>query len=463
MKQKIYIISIEGAGTSALAVIYKKLGFVVAGSDNGDHFYRDIMKNNSIEVFDEYSAGNIDKSIDKIIYSTCVSESNPEFQEAKRRGIPMMSYPEALAELFNQKMGIAVCGTHGKTTTTAILASVFKELGLKPSALVGSKVKDWKGSSLAGSGDYFIIEADEYQNKLKNYNPWSVVLTSIDYDHPDFYPTFEDYKQAFIDFVKKIPRHGFLVYCNDDSDVVEVAKNAICQKISYGFSEGSMCKIENYDFQINNFQLNNSVGQSFEVFSKDKSLGKFKIALPGKHNALNATAVIAMCNKLNLNNLRVADALKTFQGTVRRFEYIGESKGAILIDDYAHHPEEIKTTLKTARNIFPQKNIVTIFHPHSFSRTEALLSEFSQSFDNSDEVIVLDIYGSARESSGNVSSQDLVRLINRYNPKKAQYVPTIEEATEILRNRIGENDLVISMGAGDVWRVTQGLKNKYKA
>lgn len=462
MKQKIYIISIEGAGTSALAVIYKNLGYTVLGSDNGDHFYGDILKRNNIEVFDFYKAQNIPPDVDKIIYSTCVNSDNPEFQEAVRRKIPMLNYPEALAEIFNQKMGIAVCGTHGKTTTTAMLATTFKELGLKPSALVGSKVKDWKGNSLAGSGDYFIIEADEYQNKLKNYNPWAVILTSVDFDHPDFYKTFDDYKQAFADFVKKIPRHGFLVYCNDDSDVVEIANQASCQKISYGFSQGSVCKIENFEFQINNFQINNSVGQSFEVFYKDSLLGKFKIALPGKHNVLNATSVIALCHKLNLNSLRIADALKTFQGTVRRFEYIGESQDAILIDDYAHHPEEIKTTLKTARNIFPQKNIITIFHPHSFSRTEALLTDFSQSFDNADEVIVLDIYGSAREVSGNVSSRDLVRLINRHDPQKSQYVPTIEEVIETLKDKIGENDLVISMGAGDVWRVTHGLKNKYK-
>lgn len=460
-KQKIYIISIEGAGTSALAVICKKMGYEVSGSDDGDHFYGDILKRNNITVFDNYNAKNIPKNVNKIIYSTCIKEDNPEFQEGLKRKIPMLSYPEALAEIFNQKMGIAVCGTHGKTTTTAILANTFKELGLKPSALVGSKVKNWGANSLAGTGDYFIIEADEYQNKLKNYNPWAVILTSIDYDHPDFYKSFKEYKQAFIDFVKKIPRHGFLVYCNDDADVIEIAKEANCQKISYGFSEGSVCKIENFDFQINNFQINNSISQSFEVFYKEKSLGKFKIALPGKHNVLNATAVVALCSKLNLNELKVIDALKVFSGTVRRFEYIGENKGAILIDDYAHHPEEVKATLKTARNIFPQRNMIVIFHPHSFTRTEALLSEFAQSFDNANEVVVLDIYGSAREKSGNVSSQDLVRSINKYNPQKAIYIPTIEEATEFIKEKMGEGDLVISMGAGDVWRLTHGLRNKY--
>jgi len=457
-KQRIYIIGIEGAGTSSLAVIYKKSGCIVCGSDNGDHFYGDILKNNGIKVFDNYNAKNLPKDIDKVVFTTSIKKDNPEFIEAQKRNLPMLSYPEALAELFNQKLGIAVCGTHGKTTTTAILATVFKELGLKPTALVGSKVKNWNSNSLVGEGDYFIIEADEYQNKLKNYNPWAAVLTSVDYDHPDFYPDFQSYKQAFIDFVKKIPRHGFLIYCNDDSDVVEIAKEANCQKISYGFSEGSICRVDNFEFKINNFQINNSVGQSFDIYFKEKKMGNFRIALAGKHNVLNSAAVIALCEKLNLNNLRVADALKTFAGTSRRFEYIGENKGTILLDDYAHHPEEVKATLKTARNIFPQKNIITVFHPHSFSRTEALLSDFAQSFDSTDQVIVLDIYGSARENSGNVSSQDLVRSINKYNPGKAQYIPTIKEAVEFLKEKMTKDDLIISMGAGDVWHVTYELR-----
>jgi UDP-N-acetylmuramate--alanine ligase len=224
-----------------------------------------------------------------------------------------------------------------------------------------------------------------------------------------------------------------------------------------------MYKIENFKFQINNFQINNSAAQSFEIYCKGIFLGGFKIALPGKHNALNATAVVAMCHKLNLNNLRIADSLRNFRGTVRRFEYIGEKNGAILLDDYAHHPEEIKATLKTARIIFPQKNIITIFHPHSYSRTEALFADFAQSFDNSDMVIVLDIYGSAREKFGKVNSQDLVNLINRYSFGKAQYVGDIENVVKLIQDKIGSNDLVISMGAGDVWRVTHGLKNKYRA
>ena len=444
----IYFIGIEGAGTSALAVMYKKLGYELLGSDDGDHFYADALKKNKIRVFGSYSEKNLPDKIYKIVYSTCIANNNSEFQEAQKRSLEVKSYPEALAELFNKKIGIAVCGTHGKTTTTAMLAFTLDNLKFSPNAIVGSKVIDWKGNSLTGDGDYFVIEADEYQNKLIHYEPWSVILTSVDYDHPDFYKTPEDYKKAFSDFVKKIPKYGNLIYYNDNRDVVDVADKAKCSKYGYGFTDES-----DYIIKIKR----NKLPQIFEVFCKDKSLGEFKIKFPGHHNALNATAAIALCHKLGLNMNGVREALALFRGTVRRFEKVGNKNGAILIDDYAHHPEEVKVALKTAKEIFPGKNIVTIFHPHSFTRTEALLEDFAHSFNDANELIVLDIYGSAREDSGNIHSQDLVDLVNKYNPRKAKYIPDIDGAIERLENSIGENDVIISMGAGDVWQVTHKL------
>lgn len=201
--------------------------------------------------------------------------------------------------------------------------------------------------------------------------------------------------------------------------------------------------------------------QEFAVFYEDTSLGEFQIQLVGKHNVLNATAVVATCYKLGMDMEKVREALGRFRGTSRRFEYIGERNGAILIDDYGHHPEEIRATLKGAREIYPEKNIWAIFHPHSFSRTEALLSEFSQSFDDADKVIILDIYGSARETSGKVSSEDLTVLINKYSHGKAEYIPTIPEAIEFLKDKIGPEDLVISIGAGNVFEVVHKLKEKH--
>jgi len=319
---------------------------------------------------------------------------------------------------------------------------------LDPSAIVGSRVIEWKANSLTGKGEYFVIEADEYQNKLRHYNPWSVILTSVDYDHPDFYNTFDEYKKAFSDFVEKVPKHGQLFYCNDNRDVVDVAEKAKCRKYSYGFSNES-----DYVVKIKE----NKLLQRFEVFYQEESLGDFEIKFPGRHNALNATAVIAFCHEFGLETDLVRDALASFKGTARRFERVGERKGAVLIDDYAHHPEEIKVTLEAVKEIFPSKNIITVFHPHSFSRTEALIEDFSHSFGDTSKLIVLDIYGSARESSGRVTSKDLVDLVNKYSPRKAEHIPSIKEAIEFLESSIGENDVIVSMGAGDVWQVTHKL------
>ncbi len=454
-KKVIYVIGIEGAGTSALALMYKKKNYIVLGSDNGDHFYGDILEKENIKVFDKYNSGNIPGIVDKVIYSTSIKKDNPEFLEAKKRNFKIYSYPEAVAELFNEKMGIAICGTHGKTTTSAMLAYVLREMNLDPNAIIGSKVKNWGSNALVGGGDYFIIEADEYQNKLKFYNPWSVILTSIDYDHPDFYKNFKEYKNAFVDFVRKIPKHGFLIYCNDDRDVLNVVEYGNCQKISYGFSEDSDYKIS--DLEVNNIQ-NGNFGQKFSVYHKNDFIGEFETGLVGEHNALNASSVIAFCHKIKLDISEIKKIIKKFSGTVRRFEYIGERKGAILIDDYAHHPKEIKEVLKTIKKIYSNKEIVVIFHPHSFSRTELLMDEFSQSFSDASKVIVLDIYGSVREQMGKVNSSDLVREINKHSlGEKAQYIPTIKNALSFIQDNLNKNQVIISLGAGDVWKLTHSL------
>jgi UDP-N-acetylmuramate--alanine ligase len=368
----------------------------------------------------------------------------------------MISYPELLSELFNEKYGVAVCGTHGKTTTSAFLANTLKELGADPMAAIGSFVKNWGGSSLSGAGEIFVIEADEYQNKLARYNPNGVILTSCDYDHPDFFPDFEAYKKVFKDFVARIPKTGFLVVCGDATSTLEVAKSATCAVLTYGFSDDC-------DYRISNLELkkNDDVfSQAFEVMRGENFLGNFEIGLFGRHNALNAIAVIAVCHRLNFSAEKIQLALENFQGTKRRFEFIGKRNGAILIDDYGHHPDEISATLQAARELYAEKTIWAIFHPHTFTRTKALLSEFSQSFSDADRVIILDIYGSARETQGGVHSKDLVDLVNKNDRGKAQHIATIDEAVEFLQDKIGKDDVVIAIGAGNVWEVVEKLKEK---
>jgi UDP-N-acetylmuramate--alanine ligase len=462
--KKVYVIGIKGSGVIAVVEILHSMGIEITGSDIQEKFFTDeILERLGIKYAEKFSPDNIPEDVDLVIYSTAYNETNNiEFQEAKKRNLEMISYPEILAELFNHKYGLAVCGTHGKTTTSAMLAHILKEIGTDPSAVIGSKVINWGGNALSGKGEFFVIEADEFQNKLKLYDPKAVILTSLDFDHPDTFPNFVQYKQAFKDFVARIPKTGFLVCWGDSIDTLEVSKVANCEILTYGFSQECDYKIFNFQFSIfNQFLISNDKIskpiQKFEVLYKDKSLGEFEIQLIGKYNILNATAVIAVCHKLNLDLEKVREALRNFQGTKRRFEYIGERNGAILIDDYGHHPEEIKATLKGAREIYPEKNIWAVFHPHSYSRTEALLSEFSQSFSNADHVIVLDIYGSARENSGKISSKDLVDLINKYDRDKAQHLKTIDEAVEFLKDKIGSEDVVIAIGAGNGWEVVEKL------
>ncbi|MFA4817128.1 MAG: UDP-N-acetylmuramate--L-alanine ligase [Parcubacteria group bacterium] len=458
--KKAYFIGIKGAGMAAVAEIFNKRGVEVLGSDTDEKFFTDeILEKNKIKYFEKFATANIPKDADLVVYSTVYNaENNIEFAEAKKRGIAMASYPEILGKLFNEKMGIAVCGTHGKTTTTAMLAEILRASGADPSAIVGSKVIDWQGSSLAGKGKIFVAEADEYQNKLQYYNPFAAIITSVDWDHPDFFPTFSEYKKVFADFAAKIPKTGFLVVWGDSTNALEIAKNSKCEVIKYGFLEDNDAIISKSEIQISN-QVQNPKYQKFKINYKGEDVGEFEMQLVGDHNILNATAGIIACYKLGIDMEKAREAVKNFQGTSRRFEYIGERNGAILIDDYAHHPEEIKATLKAAREIYPEKNIITIFHPHTFTRTKALLSEFSQSFGDTDKVIIIDIYGSAREIQGGVTSKELTSLINKYDRDKAKYIPTIDETIEYLKDKIGAEDIVISMGAGDVWKVANQLKN----
>ena len=494
----IYIIGIEGAGTSALACILKAQGKNVIGSDEGDHFYHDVLQKADIDVFHKFDEKNLNNAfkniktpqnshslnfdplyagggkIDLIIYSTAVQpETNPELKyamEASKAGLikqneaernevlspafsermDVLSYPQALGVVFNQaEMGIAVCGTHGKTTTTAMLATAMEKVGADPTALVGSKVLEWEGNTLVGQEKYFVIEADEYQNKLQYYNPKVVILTSADYDHPDFFKTEEEYLQVFKDFVARIPKDGFLVAYAGDKNVLEISKSAECEVVFYdelsvksGVLEGPLCSDDNCH------------GKKAGCCPTIKEENK----LVGMHNLLNATAVLRVIQKLGFDEIQAIKALREFQGTARRFEIKGEYNGAVIIDDYAHHPTEVKATLQAAKEKYPNKTIKCIFHPHTFTRTEALLDEFGDSFGDADEIYLLDIFGSAREKQGGVSSDDLIVKIEQHSDNKIiKNLHTIDEATKYFQENLTARDILITMGAGDVYLIADRL------
>ena len=462
--KNIYMIGIKGVGMTMLAQYLNSLDKNISGSDTPEVFMTDkILDKCEINVEEVFDEKNIPKGSDLIIYSTAYSEKdNVEVAAAISGKIKTMTYAEALGSIFNQSYGIAVAGSHGKTTTTAWLGFVLDRAGKSPSVMVGSNVPQFEGASISGKSDYLVIEADEYQNKLKHFNPKIALLNNIDYDHPDYFPTQDDYNQVFINFIKKIAPKGFLVTNFDDPIIRRTAYvNSKCKVISYGIDESA--DYVAYDIVeengIQQFKVKMGVDYSDEDDEmSDNSLGEFQVSLIGKHNIYNALAVIATSIELGLDLFTIRKYLGEFKGTSRRMDTLGTYRGAIIIDDYAHHPTEIKTTLRAVKKNYKDKNIITIFHPHTFTRTKGFFDDFVDSFVNTDELIILDIYGSAREEQGGIHSKDLLKAMKGLDgDKKISHIPTLEACTDYLRKEIGAGDVVVLMGAGDVFRIGEKL------
>ncbi|MFA5986056.1 MAG: UDP-N-acetylmuramate--L-alanine ligase [Parcubacteria group bacterium] len=447
--KKVYIVGIGGAGTSALAVVYAKKGYDVSGVDTGDGFYHEMLVQNGIVVYDTFDVAHLTDHIDFVVYTTALNGTdNVEIIAAKEKGITIYSYPEAVGALTAEMSTIAVCGTHGKTTTTALTAFAMIATDVKPTVIVGSQISAWNGGAYVTGDDILIIEADEYQNKLALYQPHDVILTSVDYDHPDFFADVESYRDVFGVFVARIPQDGILVACGDQGDVCAVAAHADCRVVFYGEDVKNDCVIMRRSIDAH--------GQKITVLFEEKEY-EIMTQLYGAHNAANATAAWLLAFLLTGDAYRTAEGVAQFAGTARRFERRGEYNGAILVDDYAHHPKEIVETLRGTREVFPGKKIIVAFHPHTFTRTEALLSDFAAALAFADQVVVLDIYGSAREKKGNINAMRVVEAINDLSPSKAQHLPTIVELGAWMKKYLSDGDVFITMGAGDIWKVYNEL------
>ncbi|MFH0951040.1 MAG: UDP-N-acetylmuramate--L-alanine ligase [bacterium] len=452
--KKVYIIGIEGGGTSSLACLYKNMGLAVSGSDEGDHFFADVLKTANIPVFDKFSATNLPSDADLIVYSSAYHQgSNAEMTAALASGKTILSYAETIADLFKQKFGIAVCGSHGKTTTTAWLGYVLHQAGLEPSMIVGAKVLQLP-AGLIGQSDYLIVEADEYQNKLRLYEPKITLLNNIDYDHPDYFLTREDYEQAFVDFLKKMPAEGVLIANNDDEAIKRlVPHNFVGRLITYSLTDDTT------DYLATDIRLDN-VTQHFKVSQAGKLLGECTIGLLGQHNVSNALAVIAVCLHLGLDWNTITQHLAAFLGTARRLQALGEFNGVVVLDDFGHHPTEIKATISAVRQLYPEKRLVVVFHPHTFSRTKALFNDFLTCFTNVDELIILDIYASARETANIISSAELVEKIKEQDSRiDVKYIPTLAGAEDYLRNNLKPDQVLLLLGAGNIFEIGYHLTN----
>jgi UDP-N-acetylmuramate--alanine ligase len=452
--ENVYMIGIKGSGMIAFVEIFHALGKNVFGSDVAEKFFTDAtLQKLGIDYAEGFSKENIAKheKIDLVVHSTVYNvDNNVEVTYAKEQGLRLLSYPEMIGLFSQGKKTIAVCGTHGKTTTSAMTTLALKECGADPTAIIGSRVKQLDSNVAVGNSEILVIEADEYQNKLANYSPFGVVLLNVDFDHPDFFPSIKEYKEVFVQFVKRIPAEGFLIIYADDANALEVAKKASCKVVIYGAFQ----KKDGQRAQIEKEFLTAGI-EKLEFCVIDESL---KLKVPGKHNKLNATATIAVCVQLGFDYDKAKKAVEEYEGVARRFEEIGKRNGALVIDDYAHHPTEIRATLAAAKEKFPEKKLICVFHPHTFTRTKALFAEFAKSFADADEVIVLDIYGSAREKQGGVSSKELVDEICKFQ-QNVKHIATIEDVFEDLRNRISNKEVVLTVGAGDVDKLARMLVN----
>lgn len=456
------MIGIKGVGMTMLAEFLARQGFIVSGSDTNEVFMTDtVLKQNGIVVYEGFSGERLNQPFDAIIYSSAyTAETNEEVKAALQANRPIAAYAEALGEIFNRHHGIAVCGSHGKTTTSAWLGFVLKEAGIQPNVMVGASVPQFNGASLSGSSNYLVIEADEYQNKLQYLNPKMIVLNNIDYDHPDFFPTPADYEKAFRDFVERLPKSGTLIANFDDDAVRNIAENHCSGKVvSYALNAPADYVASEIHYQNGKQYFKVSLGNEDGAElgeNETKEVGNFSISLNGMKNISNAMAVIAASLELGVELHVIRCHLEAFTGTTRRLQIMGKYNGALIIDDYGHHPTEIKSALEAVRQKYGERKLRVVFHPHTFTRTKAFLKEFGESFDQADEVIVLGIYGSAREIQGGVGAEEVAAEIKQHG-KRAKALATQSDVEAYLRETVKDDEIILLLGAGDVFRIGERL------
>lgn len=475
-----HFVGIKGTGMVALVEILNARGAIITGSDVSERFYTDeILDKIGLKAL-PFASENITDSVQFVIYSSAYSpEKNPDLMEAKKRGLPMLLYSEALGAVSETAYSSGVCGVHGKTTTTGLVGTLLKELDLPSQVLAGSIIASFGNSCTmnsdslkkareSGEKTYFVAETCEYQRHFMAFSPKKIILTSVESDHQDYYPTYEDIRNAFVDYICKLPENGQLIYCADDAGAVETAKIAAKKRadiklIPYGEKAGG-------DYQLCFGEVKNGK----QYFSLNGS-GEYKICVPGEHNVRNASAAIALVTEILKDagkspldySEKLRAGLEKFAGGKRRSEIVGRAKNklgqdVIFIDDYGHHPTAIKTTLEGFRKFYKNHKIIVDFMSHTYTRTQALLEEFASSFSSADKVIINKIYGSARENAeaASVTGEILAEHAKKYHPD-VTYAKEFDEAAKIglamleepSGEKYAEGYIFVTMGAGDNWKV----------
>jgi len=450
----IHLIGIGGIGLSAIARVLHGWGYEVSGSDQQPTALTEALVAEGITVYAGHRAVHVEGA-DLVIVSSAIQEDNSEVIEARRQGLPLVKREQFLGELTEGKITIAVAGTHGKTTTSGMIAWILSQAGLDPTFIVGGVLQNLGTNARAGTGTHFVIEADEYDRAFLGLHPGVAVLTALEHDHPDCYPTLEEMRAAFSAFLKQVEAGGTLVVCGEDQESRELGQRSL----------GEGRRLETYgldpawDWWAEGVQLGNSA--AFEVWRKDRQLGMCALQIPGRHNVLNALAALAASHQVGVEFGVAAAALTRFRGTERRFEVKGTVAGVTVVDDYAHHPTEIEATLSAARLKYPGMPIWAVFQPHTYSRTASLLDQFAAAFDGAEHVVVTGIYAARESETLGVSGIDVVR---RMDHPDARYVETLAGAATFLLDRVQAGEVVITMGAGDGYLIgewlLQGLESR---
>ncbi len=452
-RQHLHFTGIGGIGMSGIAEVLLNLGYTISGSDLKLSPITDRLASMGARVFEGHAASNV-TGARALVVSSAVDEQNPEVQEARRLQIPVIPRGELLAELMRLKYGIAVAGSHGKTTTTSMTATILNHAGLDPTVVVGGRVGAMGGSNArVGRSDFLVVESDESDGSFLNLSPIIAVVTNIDREHLDHYSSLQDIEAAFIEFVNKIPFYGACIVCLDDPNVQAILPSMKRRIVTYGAS--AQADMQASDIGCGHF------ASDFALRHRGADLGRFHLRIPGRHNVLNAMAAACVALELEVKPDAIREALALFSGVDRRFQVRGKERGVTVVDDYGHHPTEIRATLDGAR-LCGFRRIHVLFQPHRYTRTAALMDEFASAFHQADSVFVMDIYPASEKPIEGVTAQALVERIRQFGHRGAEYVGTLQRGVDALAAVVRDGDMALTLGAGNVWQAGEMLLEKWR-
>ena len=451
--QHLHFTGIGGIGMSGIAEVLLNLGYQISGSDLKLSPTTERLAQLGARIFEGHAAANI-AGAKAIVVTSAVSARNPEIVEARRIQIPVIPRGELLAELMRLKYGIAVAGSHGKTTTTSMTATVLSIAGLDPTVVVGGKVASMGGANArVGHSDFLVVESDESDGSFLKLSPILAVVTNIDEEHLDHYASIVEIRAAFLEFIQKVPFYGAAILCLADENIQQLLPSINRRTVTYGRSP--QADLDIVDAACGHFE------SRFKIQQRGRDLGEFHLRVPGFHNVLNATAAVAIALELDIKLPVIREAIASYTGVDRRFQTRGQERGVTVIDDYGHHPTEIRATLAAAR-LCDFKRIHVIFQPHRYSRTQHLMDEFARSFHQADSVYVLDIYAASEAPIAGITSDVLAQRIRDFGHRCVDYPGSIENAVDAVLQNVREGDLVLTLGAGNVWQAGEKILERLR-